>query len=68
MEVSDQLHALAILTPGKEFRVPIGYEDKWAPEPVWALWSKEKFLAGNRTLAVQSDTIPTELSRPLLEL
>jgi hypothetical protein len=35
-----------------------------APEPVWALWSREKFLisAGDRTETVQPINIQTELS------
>jgi hypothetical protein len=35
MDVSGQLHAPAALSPGKELPVSIGYEAKWAPEPVW---------------------------------
>jgi hypothetical protein len=33
-----------------------------APEPVWALWRREKYFppAGSRTPAVQSIAIPTE--------
>jgi hypothetical protein len=44
MEVSGQLDAL---TP-----VPIGQEAGWAPESVWALWSKQK------PLALDGDLIP----------
>jgi hypothetical protein len=34
--------------------VPIGYEARWAQEPVWTLWRREKSCtAGNRAQAVQ---------------
>jgi hypothetical protein len=38
--------------------VTIVYKAWWAAEPVWMLWTKEKFLThdGNRTMAVQSIT------------
>jgi hypothetical protein len=42
MEVSGQLHAPAVLTPGKEHPVPIGEEAEWAPEPVWTRCRIEK--------------------------
>jgi hypothetical protein len=45
MEVSGQLYAPAALAPGKETPAPIGQEAGWAPEPVWSLWSRKKFLA-----------------------
>jgi hypothetical protein len=47
---SDQIHALAGL-PIEEPR----YETVWVPEPVRALWTREKFLilTGNSTLVVQ---------------
>jgi len=35
MQVSYQLRASAILSPGKEPTAPIGQEGGWAPEPVW---------------------------------
>jgi hypothetical protein len=56
MEVSGQLHSLATLLLRKEPLVPIGYEARWALEPVWVLWSREKCLAParNRTPAVQA--------------
>jgi hypothetical protein len=37
MEVSGQLHAPAVLPPGKEPPVPIESEARWAPEPSGAL-------------------------------
>jgi hypothetical protein len=42
LEISDQLHALAALLPGKETTIPIGYEAGWAPEAVWKTWKEEK--------------------------
>jgi hypothetical protein len=45
MEVGGQLHASAALPPEKERTVSIGFEAGWAPEPVWAMGSTEKFLA-----------------------
>jgi hypothetical protein len=55
MEVNGQLHTPAALPSRKEPLVPIGQETGWAPEAVWELWSREKFLAPawNRTPAVQ---------------
>jgi len=35
MEMSGQLHAPTVLTPGKEPLVPTGFEAGWAPEPVF---------------------------------
>jgi hypothetical protein len=35
MEVSGQFKAPAALPQAKELPVTIGYEDGWAPEPVW---------------------------------
>jgi hypothetical protein len=57
MEVSGHLHAPVALLLGNVPSVPIGQEAVWAPERVWTLWSKEKFLAlaGNRTPAVQPE-------------
>jgi hypothetical protein len=44
------------LYPGKLSPLPTGYEDGWAPEPVWTLWRREKSLVpgGNWTPAGQS--------------
>jgi len=42
MEVSGQLHGPAVLPPGKEPLVPIGYEAEWTPEPVRTQWRREK--------------------------
>jgi hypothetical protein len=40
--------------PEKIALIPIGKEARWAPEPVWKLWRREKSfgLAMNRTPAV----------------
>jgi hypothetical protein len=43
MQVSDQLHALAGLAPGKELQVQIGYEAGWASQLVWTTWRREHF-------------------------
>jgi hypothetical protein len=40
MEVNGQFHALAALSPKKEFMIVTGYETRWAPEPVSTLWSR----------------------------
>jgi hypothetical protein len=57
MEVSDQLHALVALPPGKEHLVPIGEEAGWAPELVWATWRKQNLApAGIRTPGYQPVT------------
>jgi hypothetical protein len=34
LEVSDELHAPAVISPDKEHPVPIGQEAGWALEPV----------------------------------
>jgi hypothetical protein len=43
------------LPPGKELLVPIGRKARWAPEPVWTRWRREKLSvpAGNWTSVVQ---------------
>jgi len=38
MEVSSQLHASAVLTPGKDPSVSIGQEAGWTPESIWTRW------------------------------
>lgn len=38
MVMSDQLHALAVLSLAKEPLVPNGEEPGWALEPLWVLW------------------------------
>jgi hypothetical protein len=42
--MSGQLHASAALPPEKQPPVPIGYEDRWAPEPGQDDMEKKKFL------------------------
>jgi hypothetical protein len=56
-------YAPAALPPVKEAPVSIEWEAGWAPESVWMLWSKEKYLApvGNRTPAVQPTAISSEV-------
>jgi hypothetical protein len=45
MEVSGQLHVQAALPPEKKPPVPTREEARWASEPVWTLWRREKSLA-----------------------
>jgi hypothetical protein len=33
-------HYAPVALPPKKSPVPIEYEARWAPEPVWALWTK----------------------------
>jgi hypothetical protein len=40
--VSGQLHAPALLSAGQEPPIPTEYEDRWNPEPLWALWRRQK--------------------------
>jgi hypothetical protein len=56
MEVSGELHAPPALPPRKERSVPIAYDAGWAPEPVWRLWRREKYIGpvGNQTSSVKS--------------
>jgi hypothetical protein len=42
MEVSSKLHNPAALFLAKESQVAPGQEARWAPEPVWMLWRREK--------------------------
>jgi hypothetical protein len=55
MEVSGQLHAPASLSPGREVSYTCDKKAGWAPDPVWALWRGEEYLAPvrNSTPAVQ---------------
>jgi len=54
MEVSGQLDAPAVLPPGKELLIPIGYETGWGPETVWMQWQRQKIpslsLSGNESI------------------
>jgi hypothetical protein len=54
--VSNQLHAPAALLLEKEASIFIKQEVVWAPEPVWALWRREKSLSGNRTIILLSSS------------
>jgi len=29
----------------KELTIPIGWEARWVPEPLWMFWRREKFMA-----------------------
>jgi hypothetical protein len=53
MEVSCQFHTPAASNHGKEPTVPIGHEVGWVPEPVWALWNREKSLDPTGTRRVR---------------
>jgi hypothetical protein len=68
MEVSGQLNAPAALLPGKQPLVPIGYYARWAPEPVWTRWWREKFSAPSGleppTIQPVVQRYTTELSHP----
>jgi hypothetical protein len=60
MEVTDQLHTLALFTPIKELTVPIQQEAEWIPVNL------EVLLPGDKTWSIQVHspfTTPTELSR-----
>ena len=43
--VVSQLHASPAFSLGKLLPVPTEYEDGRAPEPVWAVWRREKSVA-----------------------
>jgi hypothetical protein len=55
-------------TPGIESPVPIGEEAGQAPEPVWTLWRRGKYLQllgiEPRTSSLQPVSIPTALAFP----
>jgi len=40
-----QLHTPPAFSPGKLLPVATEYEAGWAPEPVWAVWRREKSVA-----------------------
>jgi hypothetical protein len=48
MEVSGQLHALAVLLLAKEPPVATEEEAEWAPEPASMLWRRENYLTPAR--------------------
>jgi hypothetical protein len=48
MEVSGKLHAPAVLTAENETPEHIGWKAGWAPEAVWTLCKREKYLAPAR--------------------
>jgi hypothetical protein len=41
MEVSGQLDVPAALPQVKWPPVPNGHENRWAPEPIWMLWTRK---------------------------
>jgi hypothetical protein len=54
MKVSAQLIAVAVSPPHKEFTEPMKYDSRWAPESVWKLRQRDKYL----TLARIQTPIP----------
>jgi hypothetical protein len=48
LRVSGQHYAFAAISSGKEPPVPLAQEAGWAPEVVWTLWRREKYLAASR--------------------
>jgi len=48
MNVSGQLHAVAVLLSEKAFSVPNEEEAGWAPEQVWTFWRRDKSPAVSR--------------------
>jgi hypothetical protein len=63
---------VSFIPPEKEPPVPVGWEARWAPEPVRSLWRREKWLnpARNRNpiprCPVRSPAaVPTELQLPV---
>jgi hypothetical protein len=64
MDVSGQLPEPGRITPRERAPVYTKKKAELAPELVWTLWRKDKFLVlvKNRNLVVQIVAIPTETS------
>jgi len=60
MDVSGQLHAMAVLYPKQRPPVPIWQEAAWAPDPVWTQWWRRGIPSlpptGNRTPVIHPVT------------
>ena len=73
MEVRGYLHAPAPLSMGKESLIPIQWEVRWAPEPVWAFWIRDKAFtpSGFRTPYHSASTVvsvPTAVGHKASEI
>jgi len=44
MEVCGQLYIPTALPAGNETAIRVGYEDGWAPQPIWTRCRREKSL------------------------
>jgi hypothetical protein len=64
MEVSGQLHAQAVLPPGKKPRISISQEVRWAPGPVWTRCDEKKSQQ-HPIIQPVAQCYTTELSRLL---
>lgn len=58
--MSSQLHAPAVLPPGKESQLFNKQEAGWGPEPTWTLWGTDNYLDSART-QTPAVAIPTGL-------
>jgi len=48
VEVSGQQHVPAFY-PGERTLVPTGQQARWASQPIWTIWKRNKYLALART-------------------
>jgi hypothetical protein len=57
MGVSDQLHGLTALYPGKAVLVPTEYKAGWVLQPVWIFW-----IRNNSTGPAVNQTTVSQMS------